>query len=144
MTTTVKAYAAPAADAPLAFTTIQRRAPGEHDVAIDVLFCGICHSDLHQARNEWSDHAHGLSVRAGPRNRRPHRCRRPGVTKFKTGDLVGVGCMVDSDRACDECKAGLEQFCHGLVLTYNGPDKQLGGVTYGGYSDTSSSTKTMS
>jgi alcohol dehydrogenase (NADP+) len=131
-----KAYSATSATSPLASTTIPRRDPTENDVQIEILFCGICHSDLHQARNEWSGimptvypcvpghEIVGRVVKAGS-----------AVTKFKPGDLAAVGCLVDSDRTCPECEAGLEQFCPNLVLTYNFPDKHLGGVTYGGYSD---------
>ena len=131
-----KAYSAASATSPLASTTITRRDPTEHDVQIEILFCGICHSDLHQARNEWS----GVMPTVYPCIPGHEICGRvtkvgSAVTKFKAGDLAGVGCMVDSDRTCAECRAGLEQFCPNLTLTYNFPDKHLGGVTYGGYSD---------
>jgi uncharacterized zinc-type alcohol dehydrogenase-like protein len=131
-----KAYSAKSASSPLASTTIARRDPTEHDVQIEILFCGICHSDLHQVRNEWS----GLMPTAYPcvpGHEIVGRVKKvgPAVTKFKEGDLAAVGCMVDSDGTCPECKAGLEQFCSNIVLTYNFPDKHLGGVTYGGYSD---------
>jgi len=131
-----KAYSAASATSPLASTTITRRDPTEHDVQIEILFCGICHSDLHQARNEWS----GLMPTVYPcipGHEIVGRVTKVGsaVKKFKPGDLAAVGCMVDSDRTCPECKAGLEQFCPNFVLTYNFPDKHLGGVTYGGYSD---------
>ncbi|MGC1295021.1 MAG: NAD(P)-dependent alcohol dehydrogenase, partial [Alloacidobacterium sp.] len=100
------------------------------------LFCGICHSDLHQVRNEWS----GVMPNAYPcvpGHEIVGRVTKVGsaVTKFKPGDLAAVGCLVDSDGSCPECKAGFEQFCPNLTLTYNFPDKHLGGVTYGGYSD---------
>src|SRR3954447_7114263 len=133
---TAKAYSAGSATSPLASTTITRRDPTEHDVQIDILFCGICHSDLHQARNEWS----GIMPTVYPcvpGHEIVGRVAKIGsaVSKFKPGDLAAVGCMVDSDRTCPECQAGLEQFCQNLTLTYNFPDKHLGGVTYGGYSD---------
>jgi alcohol dehydrogenase (NADP+) len=131
-----KAYSVSSATSPFVSTTIARRDPTEHDVQIEILFCGICHSDLHQARNEWS----GLMPTVYPLVPGHEIVGRvtkvgPAVTKFKVGDLAGVGCMVDSDGTCPECRAGLEQFCPNMVLTYNFPDKHLGGVTYGGYSD---------
>jgi uncharacterized zinc-type alcohol dehydrogenase-like protein len=130
------AYAAASATSPLAGTTIPRREPTEHDVQIEILFCGICHSDLHQVRNEWSD-VMPTVYPCVPGHEIVGRVVRVGsaVTKFKAGDLAAVGCMVDSDRTCPECQAGLEQFCPNGTLTYNFPDKHLGGVTYGGYSD---------
>ncbi|MFG3121311.1 NAD(P)-dependent alcohol dehydrogenase [Streptomyces sp. NPDC048201] len=132
--TTVAAYAAPAAKAPLERTTIERRPVGDRDVLIDIKFAGICHSDIHQARDGWSEgifpmvpghEIAGVVTEVGP-----------GVTKFAVGDRVGVGCMVDSCRECDNCKAGLEQYCTGggPVLTYNALDKK-GEPTYGGYSE---------
>jgi uncharacterized zinc-type alcohol dehydrogenase-like protein len=131
-----KAYSASTATSPLASTTIERRDPTEHDVQIEILFCGICHSDLHQARNEWS----GLMPTVYPcvpGHEIVGRVTKVGsaVTKFKLGDLAAVGCLVDSDGTCPECKAGFEQFCPNMILTYNFPDKHTGGVTYGGYSD---------
>jgi alcohol dehydrogenase (NADP+) len=131
-----KAFSAASATSPLASTTIARRDLTEHDVQIEILFCGVCHSDLHQVRNEWS----GLMPTAYPcvpGHEIVGRVTKVGsaVTKFKPGDLAAVGCMVDSDGTCPECKAGLEQFCPNFTLTYNFPDKHLGGVTYGGYSD---------
>jgi uncharacterized zinc-type alcohol dehydrogenase-like protein len=131
-----KAYSAASATSPLASTTIARRDPTDHDVQIEILFCGICHSDLHQARDEWS----GLMPTVYPCVPGHEIVGRvtkigPAVTKFKPGDIAAVGCMVDSDGTCPECKAGLEQFCPNFVLTYNFPDKHTGGVTYGGYSD---------
>jgi uncharacterized zinc-type alcohol dehydrogenase-like protein len=131
-----KAYAVSSATSPFASTTIPRREPGASDVQIEILFCGICHSDLHQARDEW--HAVMPTVYpCVPGHEIVGRVTRVGsaVTKFKPGDLAAVGCMVDSDRTCPECKAGLEQFCNNLTLTYNFPDKGTGKVTYGGYSD---------
>ncbi|MEU4132412.1 NAD(P)-dependent alcohol dehydrogenase [Streptomyces wuyuanensis] len=131
-TTTVPAYAAPAAKAPLERTTVPRRAVGEHDVLIDIKYAGICHSDIHQARDGWGEgifpmvpghEIAGVVSEVGP-----------GVTRFAVGDRVGVGCMVDSCRVCDNCKAGLQQYCtNGNVLTYNALDKN-GEPTYGGYS----------
>src|SRR3984885_7427273 len=131
-----KAYSATSEKSPLASTTIARRDPTETDVQIEILFCGICHSDLHQARNEWSG-ALPTVYPCVPGHEIVGRVTKTGsaVKKFKTGDVVAVGCMVDSDGTCEECKAGLEQFCHNLTLTYNFPDKHTGGVTYGGYSD---------
>jgi len=131
-----KAYSAASATSPLASTTIARRDPTANDVQIEILFCGICHSDLHQARNEWS----GLMPTVYPCVLGHEIVGRvtkvgSGVKKFKPGDLAAVGCMVDSDGTCPECKAGFEQFCPNMILTYNFPDKHSGGVTYGGYSD---------
>jgi len=131
-----KAFSAASATSPLASTTISRRDPTENDVQIEILFCGICHSDLHQARNEWSG-VFPTVYPCVPGHEIVGRVRSVGsaVTKFKPGDLAAVGCMVDSDGTCPECKQGLEQFCPNFTLTYNSPDKQSGGVTYGGYSD---------
>src|SRR6201997_8333 len=131
-----KAYSAASATSPLAGTTIARRDPTEHDVQIEILYCGICHSDLHQVRNEWKD-VMPTMYPCVPGHEIVGRVTKVGsaVKRFKTGDLAAVGCMVDSDRTCPECKAGLEQFCPNFTLTYNFPDKHLGGVTYGGYSD---------
>ena len=131
-----KAYSAASATSPLASTTIPRRDPTEHDVQIEILFCGICHSDLHQVRNEWSGFMPTVYPIV-PGHEIVGRVTKVGseVNKYKPGDLAAVGCLVDSDRTCPQCKAGLEQFCPSLVLTYNGPDKYLGGVTYGGYSN---------
>jgi len=131
-----KAYSAASATSPLAFTTIPRREPTEHDVQIEILFCGICHSDLHSVRNEWSEFMPTVYPIV-PGHEIVGRVTKVGsaVTKFKSGDLAAVGCMVDSDGTCPECRAGLEQFCPNMTLTFNSRDKQLGGVTYGGYSD---------
>ena len=131
-----KAYSAASATSPLASTTIARRAATEHDVQIEILFCGICHSDLHQVRNEWSSMMPTVYP-VVPGHEIVGRVTKVGsaVTKFTSGDLAAVGCMVDSDGTCPECQAGLEQFCRNMTLTYNFPDKHLGGVTYGGYSD---------
>jgi alcohol dehydrogenase (NADP+) len=131
-----KSYAAPSATSLLASHAITRRDPTDSDVQIEILFCGVCHSDLHQARNEWSGMMPTVYP-CVPGHEIVGRVTSVGsaVTKFKPGDLAAVGCMVDSDRTCPECKAGLEQFCNNFTLTYNFPDKHLGGVTYGGYSD---------
>lgn len=130
-----KAYSAASATAPLASDTIERRDLTENDIQIEILFCGICHSDLHMVRNEWS--AMPTMYPIVPGHEIVGRVTQIGsaVTKFKSGDLVGVGCMVESDGTCPQCKAGFEQFCPNLTLTYNSKDKYLGGVTYGGYSD---------
>lgn len=131
-----KAYAAASATSPLADTTIARRDPTEHDVQIEILFCGICHSDLHSVRNEWSEFMPTVYPIV-PGHEIVGRVTKTGaaVTQYKTGDLVAVGCLVDSDRTCPQCQAGLENFCPNQKLTFNSPDKYLGGVTYGGYSD---------
>lgn len=131
-----KAYAAASATSPLASAAIPRRDPTEHDVQIEILFCGICHSDLHQVRNEWSDVAPTVYPIV-PGHEIVGRVVKVGsaVTKYQPGDLAAVGCMVDSDGTCPHCRDGLEQFCPNMTLTYNSPDKHLGGVTYGGYSD---------
>jgi alcohol dehydrogenase (NADP+) len=131
-----KAYAASSATSPLGSASINRRDLTEHDVQIEILFCGICHSDLHQVRNEWSGMMPTVYP-CVPGHEIVGRVAKVGsaVKKFKPGDLGAVGCMVDSDGTCPECKAGFEQFCPNFTLTYNFPDKHLGGVTYGGYSD---------
>ncbi|NUQ67646.1 MAG: NAD(P)-dependent alcohol dehydrogenase [Phycisphaerales bacterium] len=129
-----RAFAAQSATAPLAPFAIERREPTPTDVEIDILFCGVCHSDIHFARNEWGFTTYpvvpgheilGKVTRVGK-----------GVTKFRVGDLAAVGCLVDSCRSCASCTRGLEQFCTGgPVFTYNGPDKHTGGMTFGGYSE---------
>ncbi len=131
-----KAYSAASETSPLASTKISRRDPTDRDVQIEILFCGICHSDLHQVRNEWSG-VMPTVYPIVPGHEIVGRVTKVGseVTKYKPGDLAAVGCLVDSDRTCPNCKAGLEQFCPNMILTYNGPDKYLGGVTYGGYSN---------
>src|ERR1700756_2279241 len=131
-----KAYSVASATSPFTSTTIARREPTEHDVQIEILFCGICHSDLHQARNEWKE-VMPTVYPCVPGHEIVGRVTRVGsaVKKFKPGDLAAVGCLVDSDGTCPECKAGLEQFCPNFTLTYNFPDKHSGDVTYGGYSD---------
>ena len=131
-----KAYSAAGATSPLASTTIVRRDPAENDVQMEILFCGICHSDLHQVRNEWSG-VMPTVYPCVPGHEIVGRVVRVGsaVTGFRPGDLAAVGCMVDSDGTCPECRAGFEQFCPNLTLTYNFPDKHTGAVTYGGYSE---------
>ena len=135
MPSPAKAYAAQAADTPFAPFSFERRDVGPNDVAIDILYCGVCHSDLHTARSEWG----GTLYPCVPGHEIVGRVAAVGgeVTRFTAGDLVGVGCMVDSCGACPSCHAGEEQFCEGsgFVGTYNGPDHQLGGHTFGGYSD---------
>ncbi|MEP0751632.1 NAD(P)-dependent alcohol dehydrogenase [Trichocoleus sp. Lan] len=132
-----KAYSAVSATSPLASDTIARRDPTEHDVQIEILFCGICHSDLHSVRDEWSDFM-STTYPIVPGHEIVGRVTQVGsaVTKFKSGDLVGVGCMVDSDGHCPKCKAGFEQFCQNAIFTYNSPDEhKTAPVTYGGYSN---------
>jgi alcohol dehydrogenase (NADP+) len=129
----VPAYAATTAGAPLAPFTIERRDPGPRDVAIAALFCGVCHSDVHQARDEWG----GGRFPMVPGHEIVGRVIRVGreVTRFKAGDLVGVGCMVDSCGRCEQCRAGTEQFCvEGVALTYNGTEMDRKTPTFGGYS----------
>jgi len=131
-----KAYSAASATSPLASTKIPRREPTEQDVQIEILFCGICHSDLHSVRNEWSEFM-PTAYPIVPGHEIVGRVTKVGaaVSKFKAGDIAAVGCMVDSDGTCPECRAGSENFCPNVVLTFNSPDKHLGGVTYGGYSE---------
>src|SRR5947199_2195727 len=130
-----KAYSAVSETSPMTSTKIKRREPTDGDVQIEILFCGICHSDLHSVRNEWSEFM-ATNYPIVPGHEIVGRVTKVGsaVTKYKPGDLVAVGCMVDSDRTCPQCKADREQFCPNMVLTFNSPDKHLGGVTYGGYS----------
>lgn len=131
------AYAARGASSPLAPFSITRREPLATDVRIEILYCGVCHSDLHQARDEWHDFAPTVYP-CVPGHEIVGRVTKVGrdVRKFKVGDLAAVGCMVDSDRTCPACRQGLEQYCeHFPTFTYNSPDKHSGGVTYGGYSD---------
>ncbi|MCJ8211041.1 NAD(P)-dependent alcohol dehydrogenase [Mucilaginibacter sp. RS28] len=131
----VKAYGTEAAEVPLNGLDINRRKPTPHDVEIDILYCGVCHSDIHTARSEWGPSMYpvvpgheivGKIISVGDH-----------VTKFKVGDVVGVGCIVDSCRECEYCKEGLEQYCEpGMTGTYNAPDKHLpGNPTFGGYSE---------
>jgi uncharacterized zinc-type alcohol dehydrogenase-like protein len=128
----VKAYATSDAKSPLGATTISRRQPAESDVQIEILYCGVCHSDLHFARNEWGF----TQYPAVPGHEIVGRVKAvgQGVKKFKEGDLVGVGCLVDSCRTCPDCRVGLEQFCPETVMTFGSTDKHLGGGTLGGYS----------
>jgi uncharacterized zinc-type alcohol dehydrogenase-like protein len=129
----IKAYAAQSASASLGPFAIRRRDVGLHDVQIEILYCGVCHSDLHQVRNEWNMTVYPCV----PGHEIVGRVTGVGreVKKFREGELAGVGCMVDSCRICSSCQAGLEQYCeHDPVQTYNSEDKHLGGVTYGGYS----------
>ncbi|AZR33178.1 NAD(P)-dependent alcohol dehydrogenase [Xanthomonas vasicola] len=131
---TAHAYAAQAADQPLAPFVFERRAPGPNDVQIDIAYCGVCHSDLHTARNEW----HNTVYPSVPGHEIVGRVSAVGnaVTGFKVGDLAGVGCMVDSCRSCASCQEGEEQYCEqGFTGTYNGPMFGGGENTYGGYSD---------
>jgi uncharacterized zinc-type alcohol dehydrogenase-like protein len=130
---TTRSYAAQSASSKLAPFSIQRRQPGPKDVEMEILYCGVCHSDLHQARNEW----HNTIYPCVPGHEIVGRVTRVGdnVTKFKVGDTTAVGCMVDSCRTCRNCLAGNEQYCLKFpTFTYNGEDKALGGVTFGGYS----------
>jgi uncharacterized zinc-type alcohol dehydrogenase-like protein len=132
-----KAYSAATATSPLASDTIARRDPTDRDVQIEILFCGICHSDLHSVRNEWNSVLPTVYPIV-PGHEIVGRVTQVGsaVTKYKPGDLAGVGCMVDSDGTCPHCKTNLEQFCPNLTLTFNSPDKhKTAPVTYGGYSD---------
>jgi uncharacterized zinc-type alcohol dehydrogenase-like protein len=133
--TSIKAYGTDAAEAPLSQLNINRRTATPHDVAIDILFCGVCHSDLHVARNEW----HNTIYPTVPGHEIVGRVVSVGghVSKFKVGDIVGVGCMVDSCQECQYCKEGLEQYCEqGMTQTYNWTDKHIpGGHTFGGYSE---------
>ena len=132
-TTQTKSYAAQDAASRLAPFTIPRRSPQATDVAIDILYCGVCHSDIHTGRNEWP----GTMYPCVPGHEIVGRVTAvgDGVKKFKVGDLAAVGCMVDSCRACANCEQGLEQYCvQGLTGTYNGQDTVLGGHTFGGYS----------
>lgn len=129
-----RGYGTHSATTPLALFEFQRRAPGPKDVQIEILFCGVCHSDLHQVRNEWK----GTTFPVVPGHEIVGRVVKVGkeVTRYKAGDLAAVGCMVDSCRTCSDCREGLEQFCQGpATYTYNSPDPILGGQTYGGYSD---------
>lgn len=132
-----KAYSAASATSPLASTQIPRRDATERDVQIEILFCGICHSDLHTVRDEWNS-AMPTTYPCVPGHEIVGRVTKVGqaVTKFKQGDLVGIGCMVDSDHTCPNCRADVEQFCPEATFTYNSPDKHgTAPVTYGGYSE---------
>ena len=130
----IKAFGTVAPEAPLKGMTIQRRAVTPHDVEIEILYCGICHSDLHTARNDWG----GTIYPAVPGHEIIGKVTKTGseVTKLKVGDYAGVGCLVDSCRTCDSCKHDLEQYClNGFTGTYNGKDKHSGTQTFGGYSE---------
>lgn len=130
----VKAYGAEAADADLKELSIKRRAVTAKDIEIDILYCGVCHSDLHTARNDWG----GTLYPSVPGHEIVGRVTKVGsaVTKLKVGDLAGVGCLVDSCHTCDSCKKDLEQYClTGFTGTYNNVDKHIGGHTFGGYSE---------
>lgn len=132
-TYTVKAFGSEAPEAALKQMNIERREVTATDVEIEILYCGVCHSDLHTARNEW----HGTIYPNVPGHEIVGRITKVGsnVSKFKAGDLAAVGCMVDSCRECESCKEGLEQYCEqGNIGTYNAPDKHLGAHTFGGYS----------
>ncbi len=132
-----KAFSAATATSPLTSVAIPRRDPKDRDVQIEILFCGICNSDLHAARNEWKD-IMPTTYPIVPGHEIVGRVTEVGsaVTKFKPGDLAAVGCMVDSDQSCPNCKAGLENFCPNATFTFNSPDKHgTAPMTYGGYSD---------
>src|SRR5438105_11050606 len=129
----IRAWGASAASKPLAPLTIERREPGPRDVVLEILFCGVCHSDIHQVRDEWS----GALFPMVPGHEIVGRVKQVGkqVTKFEVGDTAGVGCFVDSCRECDPCRRGLEQFCEkGAAFTYNGTEMDRTTPTYGGYS----------
>ena len=130
---TCTGYAATSADTPLAPFTFERRDPGPNDIEIAIVYCGVCHSDLHQARNEWQNTVYPCV----PGHEIVGRVTRVGeeVKDFGPGDLAAVGCMVDSCRSCDSCREGLEQYCQpGFTATYNGPEQGTGANTFGGYS----------
>lgn len=131
-----KAYGAASETSAMAGMKIQRREPGPKDVQIEVLFCGVCHSDLHQVRNEWRNTMPTVFP-CVPGHEIVGRVTKVGaeVTKFKEGDLAAVGCIVDSDRTCPACQKDMEQFCANGSFTYNSPDPHTGARTYGGYSD---------
>ncbi|MBX8484813.1 NAD(P)-dependent alcohol dehydrogenase [Pseudomonas cichorii] len=129
----IKAYGAHAGDKPLESLEITRRAPGAHDVQVDIAYCGICHSDLHQVRGEWA----GTQFPCVPGHEIVGRVSAIGehVKGFQLGDLVGIGCIVDSCKHCEECDAGLENYCDGMIGTYNFPTPDAPGWTLGGYSE---------
>ena len=134
MAISVRGYAAQSATSPLTFHQFQRRDARPDDVVIDILYCGVCHSDIHQARNEW----HGSIYPMVPGHEIIGRVSAVGdkVSKFKVGDMVGVGCMVDACLHCASCNAGLEQYCEeGPTWTYNAMDRRDGQQTFGGYSE---------
>ena len=129
----IKAYGAYAGNKPLEPLAITRRAPGPHDVQIDIAFCGVCHADLHQVRGEWA----GTLYPCVPGHEIVGRVSAVGahVSAYKSGDLVGVGCIVDSCKQCDDCGDGLENYCDGMIGTYNSPTSDTPGHTLGGYSE---------
>lgn len=134
MTNESKSYAAPAADKNLHLEMIQRRDPGEKDVVIKILYCGVCHSDIHTARNEWGSTVYPCV----PGHEIVGKVTKIGskVVRFKEGDTAAVGCLVDSCRKCSSCNEDLEQHCEAApIFSYNSPEKQTGGITYGGYSE---------
>lgn len=134
MSNSVKAFGTEARDKDLELMQIERRTVTATDIEIEILYCGVCHSDLHTARNDWG----GTKYPSVPGHEIIGRVTNVGddVTKFKVGDLAGVGCLVDSCRECESCKQNLEQYClNGSVGTYNGKDEFLGGHTFGGYSE---------
>ena len=129
----IKAYAAKSATTSVEPLIIDRREPKPHDIQIEILYCGVCHSDLHTARNEWGNTIYPVV----PGHEIVGRVTKVGdhVKKYKVGDLAGIGCLVDSCRECDNCKEGLEQYCSkGMVGTYNSQERDGSGMTYGGYS----------
>ncbi|OZI65147.1 NAD(P)-dependent alcohol dehydrogenase [Bordetella genomosp. 1] len=128
---TIKAYGAQAAHLPLESLDIERRAPGPHDVRIDIAYCGVCHSDLHQVRAEWA----GTRYPCVPGHEIVGRVSAVGahVSGFKQGDLVGIGCIVDSCKQCADCEEGLENYCDNMIGTYNSPTADAPGHTLGGY-----------
>ena len=129
-----KSYAAQSENSGMAPHTIERREPRADDVAIDILYCGVCHTDIHYVQNDWG----GTIYPVVPGHEIIGRVTAVGedVKDYKEGDIVGVGCMVDSCRSCEACDQGLEQYClSGMVPTYNGEDKHDGSITYGGYSE---------
>ncbi len=133
-TSNVKAYGTQSADADLEQMNISRRDVQSKDIEIEIMYCGVCHSDLHTARNDWGF----TSYPAVPGHEIVGKVTKVGseVTKLKVGDFAAVGCLVDSCRTCSSCEKDLEQYClNGWVGTYNSPDKYLGGMTYGGYSE---------
>lgn len=127
-----RGYATHNAYLPLGYFSFERRNPGPTDIQIEIMFCGVCHSDIHQARNEWGKSSYPMV----PGHEIIGKVMAVGtdVIDFNVGDLVGVGCLVDSCRTCPDCTDNLEQFCAGATFTYNAPDKISGGSTYGGYS----------
>lgn len=132
--TTTRAFAAKSPNSVLAPLSIERRDPGPHDVQLEILYCGVCHSDIHTVRNEWG----GTIYPCVPGHEIVGRVTKTGreVKKFKEGDIAAIGCLVNSCRKCQSCKEGLEQFCElGPTFTYNSKDEQTGTATYGGYSE---------